>query len=95
MKDLLPVKVECHSGYKADEYPRCFFFDNHRIDVEEIIDRWYQISPSLSVNNSIPEFPDAKYFKVRTPDQKIYILKHETETGNWFVWIRGESMNLS
>jgi hypothetical protein len=87
MKDLLPVKVECHSGYKADEYPKCFWLDSIQFIVEEILDRWYQ-------GESSPDFPPAHYFKVRTTDKKTYILKQETKTGNWFVWIKGESINI-
>lgn len=94
MKDLFPVEVECYSGYKANEYPRRFFFDNIWFDVEEVLDRWYQIpaSPSNEDTYSVP--PAANYYKVRTADGKIYILKHETETDQWFLWIKGESVNL-
>ncbi len=94
MKDLFPVKVECYSGYKANEYPRRFYFDNIRVDVEEVLDRWYQVSASSSNKDTDPVHPAANYFKVRTADSKIYILKHETETDQWFLWIKGESVNL-
>lgn len=87
VKDLFPVKVECHSGYKADEYPKSFILDNYRFDIAEIIDRWYQ-------GESSPDFPPAHYFKVRTTDNKTYILKQETKTDRWFLWIKGESINI-
>lgn len=87
MKDLIHVKVECHSGYKADEYPKHFYFDDMHYDIREIIDRWYQ-------EDRDPAFPAADYFKVCTPDEKIYILKHETRSDNWYLLIHGESMNL-
>jgi hypothetical protein len=87
MKDLFEINVECHAGYKAGEYPKQFFWNEMLFEIEEILDRWYQ----GDVN---PEFLKANYFKVRTSKQKIYILKHETETGRWFLWIKGESMNL-
>ena len=87
MKDLFEIKVECHAGYKVSEYPRRFFWDDIRFEIEEILDRWYQ-------GDLNPEFPPANYFKVRASNQKIYILKHETETDRWFLWIKGESMNL-
>ena len=87
MKDLLQIEVECHSGYKSDEYPVRFFWSNLRFEIEEIIDRWYQ---TISKSG----FPAANYFKVRTTDKKIFILKQETETGKWFLWIRGESIQL-
>ena len=87
MIDLIPIKVECHSGYKTDEYPKYFYWDNLRFEIMEILDRWYQ-------GDLNPEFPPANYFKVKTDDQKIYILKHEVQTDKWFLWIHGESMNL-
>lgn len=94
MKDLFPVKVECYAGYKADEYPRSFHFENNRFDVAEIIDRWYQSSSPGEQDEPAPVFPSANYYKVRTTDGKIYILKHETQTGNWYLWIKGESIFL-
>lgn len=94
MKDLFPVKVECYSGYKANEYPRYFYFDNNRFEIEEIIDRWYQMPSSGVEEDSDMKFPAANYYKVRTADNKIYILRHETETDIWYLWIKGESINL-
>jgi hypothetical protein len=76
--ELIPVKVEFHAGYKADEYPRCFYLDKYRIDIVEVIDRWYQ-------GNSNPDFPEANYFKVVTPDRKQFILKYVQESDNWVL----------
>jgi hypothetical protein len=86
-KDLFLVRVETHSGYKADEYPKRFYLDNIRFEIEEVLDRWYQ-------GDADPKFPAADYFKVLTMDKKIYILKHETNNDKWFLWIRGERINL-
>ncbi len=94
MKDLFPVKVECYSGYKADEYPRRFYLENNRFDVEEIIDRWYQLPASEKEEDSASLFPAANYYKVRTTDGNIYILRHETEANIWYLWIKGESISL-
>jgi hypothetical protein len=41
MKAIL-IKVECHSGYKADEYPTCFYWKDEKFEIREISDRWYQ-----------------------------------------------------
>lgn len=87
MNDLIPVKVISHAGYKADEYPRCFYLDQIRFDIVEILDRWYQ-------GDLNPDFPPAGYFKVKTTDDKVYILKNDCNSGNWFLWIRGEKLNL-
>jgi hypothetical protein len=87
MKDLFQISVECHSGYKADEYPKCFYWDNIRFEIAEIPDRWYQ-------GDSNPEFPAANYYKVITKDRKTYILKHEIQSDTWFLWIKGETLNI-
>lgn len=87
MGDLLKIEAECHSGYKPDEYPLRFSWGNYRFEIEEIIDRWYQME-------SNPDFPAANYYKVRTSEKQIFILKQETETGQWFLWIHNESIRL-
>jgi hypothetical protein len=87
MEDLIPVKVVCHSGYKTDEYPKYFYWDNHCFEITEILDRWYQ-------GDQNPVFSPANYFKVKTTDEKIYILKHDFHSNKWYLLIYGESMNL-
>ena len=87
MNDLFPVKVVCHSGYKADEYPVHFYWNNTRFEIKEILDRWYQ-------GDGNPDFPAANYFKVNAADGKIFILKNEIKSGKWFLWVHGESVNL-
>lgn len=75
---LDPIQVECHAGFKADEEPRRFYWDGRRIDVTEVIDRWHQIE-------SLPEWPRADYFKVRGSDGLTHMLKHDLESGDWFL----------
>ena len=87
MSDLIQIKVECHSGYKADEYPVRFCYENLHFEIEEIVDRWYQ-------GDLNPEFPATNYFKVQTTDKKNFILKHEINRDRWFLWIHGESLQL-
>jgi hypothetical protein len=56
------VRVECYSGYKADERPLRFHYGAHSYVVVEITDRWYG--------------PDAVYFRVKADDGNLYILRH-------------------
>jgi hypothetical protein len=58
------LRVECYSGWRADERPIRFWIDDHSYFVEEIIDQWYG--------------PDAAFFKVRADDRNQYILRHDT-----------------
>jgi len=74
---LTPIQVECYAGAKADETPRRFTWNEHTIEVSEVLDRWYQVE-------SRPEWPRADYFKVRAIDGSEYLLKHDLESDEWF-----------
>lgn len=78
MIKLIPIKVECHSGFKADEYPKCLYLDNNKLEVLEITDRWYQ-------GDRDPEYPVSNYFKVKTTDGKQCIIKHDLESDSWYL----------
>lgn len=78
---LTPVKVQCYAGFKGDEEPRLFIFYQRIIEIEEIVDRWYQVE-------SKPEWPRANYFRVRGSDQRIYMLKHDLESDEWYLGSR-------
>ena len=75
---LSPIHVQCHAGAMADEEPRRFVWNEQPIEVEEVIDRWYQIE-------SQPEWPRANYFRVRGSDQCLYLLKHDLELDEWYL----------
>ena len=75
---LTPIQVESYAGHKADETPRRFLIDDLLLEVEEVVDRWYQVE-------SLPEWPRANYFKVRETDQRQYLLKHDQEVDEWFL----------
>ena len=78
MLDPVAIKVECYSGYKADEYPRCFYLGENKYDITEITDRWYQ-------GDLNPALPASDYFKVETTSGKQYIIKHDLENDLWFM----------
>lgn len=65
------VRVECHSGHKADERPVRFWLGGNPYEVEEVLDRWYG--------------PADAFFKVRAHDGNLYILRQEQSTleGGW------------
>jgi hypothetical protein len=78
MPELIPIQVECHSGYKADEYPKCFFWNDDMFEIQEITDRWYQ-------GELNPEYPVSNYFKVETTCDKQFIIKHDLESDEWYL----------
>ena len=75
---LIPIKVESYSGAKTEEYPLSFYWKNIKYEIKEIADRWYQAQPN-------PEAPVADYFKVRTEDKTIFIIKHELISDQLFL----------
>jgi hypothetical protein len=75
---LIPIIVDSHSGYKADDYPVNFYLDKIKYEIKEISDRWFQAQPA-------PDGPIANYFKVRTSGKTEYLIKHELTSDQWFL----------
>src|SRR5512138_1559687 len=75
---LTPIQVQCYAGAKADETPIRFVWEQQTITVGEVLDRWHQVE-------STPEWPRADYFKVQSTDNKMYLLKHDLESDQWFL----------
>ena len=87
MIDLIPIKVECYSGYKADEYPKRFLWNDKQVEIKDILDRWYQ-------GNNDPEWPIGNYFKVISDDGTKYIIKRDLECGEWYLITQDENKTL-
>jgi len=73
---LVPIHVGCHEGSRAEETPRWFSLNEQRFDIEEIVDRWYQASLD-------PTTAAAAYFRVRTRDRGVYVIRLDHETLTW------------
>lgn len=63
------IEVDAVPGAAAAREPRSFLLGSRRVGVIEIVDRW--LSPAHS------------YFKVRTDDGALYILRHDLPSGQW------------
>ncbi len=63
------VRVECYSGYKADERPVKLHLTDGAREVVAIEDRWYS--------------PGATYFRVLLDDGDRYLLRHEEAQDVW------------
>ncbi len=75
---LIPIDVECHAGYKGEETPRAFEWAGRRIEVDEVTDRWHQ-------GEMEPTRLTSDYFRVRCDDGGEHLLKHDYESGQWFL----------
>ena len=63
------VRVECHSGYKAEERPVRMVFESQTLEIAEVEDRWYS--------------PGATYFRVLAGNGDRYVLRHDDAQDSW------------
>jgi len=75
---LVPIQVQCRSGFKADEKPTSFLCESSQIVVEEILDQWLQAGKDQHQAK-------ADYFKVQGNDNHKYLLKHDLDLDQWFL----------
>jgi hypothetical protein len=68
-RDLLEIRVECYAGHRGEETPSFLILDDRRVHVVEIVDRWLG--------------PDHRYFKVKTDDGCVYVVRHDVTSGKW------------
>jgi hypothetical protein len=66
---MAEIKVECYSGYRADQRPLQFTLGGKVLMVKEVEDQWYS--------------PAAMYFRVCADDDNLYILRHDETTDRW------------
>ena len=64
-----PIRVECYSGYKADESPRRLLLAGRALDIMAVEDRWYS--------------PGATYFRVLVEGDDRYVLRHQEAQDVW------------
>ncbi len=72
------ISVERYSGFKADERPVAFTFQERRWEIAEIIDRWYE--GGLKAGS-----PQANYFKVRTTEGTLFLLRYLSLFDAWSI----------
>ena len=63
------VRVECYSGFKADERPVRLRLTDGSKEIVAIEDRWYS--------------PGVTYFRVLVDDGDRYLLRHEEAQDVW------------
>lgn len=72
------IKVECYSGYRANERPVAFTFQGRRWEVSEIMDRWYE--DGLDAGK-----PEINYFKVKTSEGQVFLLRYLSLFDAWSI----------
>jgi hypothetical protein len=78
--DYEVIQVECYSGYKANERPVAFTYNRDRREIEAIVDHWYEGGLDTSR-------PVIDYFKVRTTDGRVYLLRYLSAFDTWKICV--------
>ncbi len=63
------VAVDYSEGYRPDETPRRFTFENQLVEIRTIVNQWHT--------------PDHRYFRVRTAASERYTLRQDVRSGVW------------
>ena len=74
------IAVECYSGYEANERPAAFTFQGRHWEVAEILDRWYE--GGIEAGR-----PEANYFKVKTTEGNVFLLRYLSVFDAWSIRI--------
>lgn len=74
--DPKEIKVECYNSYKTNERPVAFTHHGNRLEVQEIIDRWYEGGIDSTK-------PIIDYFKIRATEGSIYLLRYQRDLDVW------------
>ncbi len=67
----IEIDVVAYSGYKANERPLYFIAARQKLEVKEVLDRWYGQAHD--------------YFKVIADDGRPYLLKWHRLSDKWFL----------
>jgi hypothetical protein len=65
----MPLRVECYAGHRGEQEPTAFWLGERRLEVRELVDRWFA--------------PSQRWFKVNTDDGNTYVLRHDEVSGEW------------
>lgn len=80
------AQVEAYAGHKGLETPRRVRHRGRIFTVAEVLDRWYE-------SGLDPERLAHTYFKVRTEEGAVLMLKLQEETGRWYIRVPREPVH--
>ena len=72
------VTVECYSGHRANERTVAFIFEDRRWEIVDVIDRWLE-------GGVQPGRPVLDYFKVKTSEGRVFLLRYNSLFDAWAV----------
>lgn len=65
----MPIRVECHAGFRGEQEPLAFWLGERRLEVLEIADRWLATG--------------YRDFRVRADDGNLYVLRYHEPRDIW------------
>ena len=74
------IQVECYSGYKINERPIAFTYQGQYWEIQGIVDRWHEGDIDATR-------PEINYFKVKTTDGGIFIIRYLSLFDSWSIRI--------
>lgn len=74
--EFVPARVDCHSGYKAEETPLRFTAAGGAHEIAAVLDRWYEGGVS-------PTAPVIDYFRVWDGAGGTWLLRHDRAADAW------------
>ncbi len=80
MKRFEIIEVECYAGYKGDEIPRAFFRDGRRVEVVEVMDRWYEGGISRGAVQQ-------DYYRVLTGEGDVALIRYNHVFERWSIML--------
>jgi hypothetical protein len=69
LKEFQPISVFCHAGYRGEEYPKSFVWENTRLVIEKIERRWLE--------------PGFRYFEVKSAEGRFFLLRFSEIEPRW------------
>lgn len=78
-KKLHKIKVQSYAGYKGNERPLSFTFDEREIRVIEFIDAW--------IEERYTDRMRRRFFIIKGNDGYEYRLLQEMRSGEWYLFL--------
>ena len=71
------IEVIAYSGYRGEESPRTFIFQDKKIEVIEILSMW--------IEEGLKNKTRKRFFKVKGSDGYVYKVYYDEKEGEWFL----------
>jgi hypothetical protein len=67
---MIPIRVDCHSGYTYVDRPAALYWEEQRLEIAKIIQRW--------------RTPSGWMFLVQTDNERAFEITYDASLDSWF-----------